>query len=81
MRKYFCSKDGMLNSKNVSLAGRGLFLCLLFAAFFAADSFGAGKGILKGKVYDFQTGKPVPEALIAIQGTRTSTLADKNGVF
>ena len=81
MRKYSCTKAGKLNSRNVSLAGRGLFLCLLFAVFFAADSFGAGNGILKGKVYDFQTGKPVPEALIGIQGTTKSTLADKNGVF
>ena len=56
-------------------------MCLLFAVLFAADSFAAGNGILKGKVYDFQTGKPVPEALIAIQGTTKSTLADKNGVF
>ena len=84
MRKHFSIEAGMLSSRTASLAGKGLFLCLLFsvfAALFAADSFAAGNGILKGKVYDFQTGKPVPEALVAIQGTTRSTLADKNGVF
>ncbi len=63
----------------------------MFAAFFtlamivglsAADgAAAAGTGILKGKVYDFTTGKPVPNALVAIQGTTRSVLADKNGVF
>ncbi|MFA4948180.1 MAG: TonB-dependent receptor, partial [Candidatus Krumholzibacteriia bacterium] len=81
MRKRFSIKVGMLNSRTISLAGKGLFLCLLFAVLLAADSFAAGSGILKGKVYDFQTGKPVPEALIGIQGTAKSTLADKSGVF
>jgi hypothetical protein len=81
MRKHFSNKAGILNSRIVSLAGKGFLLCLLFAVLFAADSFAAGSGILKGKVYDFQTGKPVPEALIAIQGTTKSTLADKGGVF
>jgi hypothetical protein len=81
MRKHFSNKAGMLSSLTVSLAGKGLFLCFLFAVLLAADSFAAGSGILKGKVYDFQTGKPVPEALIAIQGTTKSTLADKSGVF
>ncbi len=85
MRKHFSIEAGMLCSRTVSLAGKGLFLCLLlvavFTVLFAADSRAAGNGILKGKVYDFQTGKPVPEALVAIQGTTKSTLADKNGVF
>lgn len=44
-------------------------------------AFAAGNGILKGRVFDFQTGKPVPNALIAIQGTTKSTLADRNGNF
>jgi hypothetical protein len=82
MRKHFSIDGGMtLNSSAISLAGKGIFLCLLFTVLFAADSSAAGSGILKGKVYDFQTGKLVPEALIAIQGTTKSTLADKNGAF
>ena len=81
MRKHLCIKAGMLNSILGSLVGKGFFICLLFTVLFAVDSFAAGNGILKGRVFDFQTGKPVPQALIAIQGTTKSTLADKNGVF
>ena len=81
MRKHFSIKAGGLSSRAFSLAGKGLILCLLFAVSPARDAFAAGSGILKGKVYDYQTGKIVPEALIAIQGTTKSTLADKNGVF
>lgn len=53
----------------------------VIVALTAADVLAQGKGILKGKVFDYQTGKVVPEALVAIQGTTMSTLADKNGVF
>ncbi len=57
----------------------------LFAVFISlsapGDAAAAGTGVLKGKVFDFTTGKVVPNALIAIQGTTRSVLADKNGVF
>jgi outer membrane receptor protein involved in Fe transport len=65
----------------MSRAVTGLLVFLFSAVLFAADSRAAGTGILKGKIFDYQTGKPVAEALVAIQGTTRSTLADKNGVF
>jgi hypothetical protein len=83
MRKPCSCRGGISNPATSSLANacRGIFLCLLFTSLLSVDSIAAGDGILKGKVYDFQTGKPVPNALVAIQGTKLSTLADKNGVF
>jgi hypothetical protein len=41
----------------------------------------ARKGRLVGIVYDMISMKPVPEALVAIQGTTVSTLTDENGKF
>ena len=56
-------------------------IILVTALMIPSGVLAAGNGILKGKVYDFQTGKPVPNALIAIQGTTKSVLADKSGNF
>jgi outer membrane receptor protein involved in Fe transport len=54
--------------------------CIVFLSA-TGDAGAAPTGILKGKVYDFTTGKPVPNALVAIQGSTKSVLADKSGVF
>jgi hypothetical protein len=56
-------------------------LLLICSVLPLSDAVAQRTGILKGKVYDYTTGKPVPEALIAIQGTTRSTLADKQGTF
>jgi hypothetical protein len=58
-------------------------LCLLCAATLALPSPAAAqrKGRLAGKVLDMITGKPIEGALVAIQGTTTSTLTDKDGEF
>jgi hypothetical protein len=54
---------------------------ILIALLSFGSAFAANNGILRGMVYDYQTGKPVPEALIAIQGMTKSVLADKKGAF
>jgi outer membrane receptor protein involved in Fe transport len=81
MRRHFSIETGLSNFRSVSRIASLLLLCFCFAALFAADARAAGTGILKGKVFDYQTGKPVPDALVAIQGTAKSVLADKSGVF
>jgi outer membrane receptor protein involved in Fe transport len=81
MREYIHFTTRVMNSRNAAPAGRMISLCILLVALFTADAFAVGNGILRGRVYDYQTQKPVPNALIAIQGTTKSVLADKNGVF
>lgn len=81
MREYRSSEAGLVNPRARCLAAKGILLCCLFASLCVADAFASGNGILKGKVFDYQTQKPIPEALIAIQGTTKSIVADKNGVF
>jgi hypothetical protein len=81
MRKHFSCNAGVSCLRAFSPVAERLILSFLLIAFLAIDVLAAGNGILKGKVFDFQTGKPVPEALVAIQGTTRSVLADKNGVF
>jgi len=58
-----------------------LIVSCLLTIFSFTNATAQRTGILKGKVYDYLKGKPVPEALIAIQGTTKSTLADKQGNF
>jgi len=81
MRENSCPKGGIFSSRIASLAGRGcIFLVLIVVLSFGA-AFAESDGILKGRVYDYQTGKPVPEAVIAVQGTTKTVTADKNGMF
>ncbi|MDD4856532.1 MAG: TonB-dependent receptor [Candidatus Krumholzibacteria bacterium] len=58
-----------------------MLLCFLVVALFAADVLAAGNGILKGKVVDYQTQKPIPQAIVAIQGSTKSVMADRSGIF
>ncbi|MGD1047362.1 MAG: carboxypeptidase regulatory-like domain-containing protein [Candidatus Krumholzibacteriaceae bacterium] len=81
MRENCCSKAGIINSRIASLAGRGCIFCVLIVVLSFGAAFAESDGILKGRVYDYQTSKPVPEAVIAVQGTTKTVTADKNGVF
>ncbi len=56
-----------------------VFLVLLL--FFPSTADAEKKGRLAGMVVDLITGNPIPDALIAIQGTTTSTLTNKKGKF
>lgn len=79
MRTQKSGKRGSCHVRGTIAAAIRVALVLFFAA--AEGAQAAGTGILKGKVYDFTTGRPVPNALVAIQGTTKSVLADKSGVF
>ena len=81
MRENSCPKAGMLNSRIASLAGRGCIFFVLIVILSFGAAFAESDGILKGRVYDYQTGKPVPGAVVAVQGTTKTVTADKNGVF
>jgi len=80
MRKHTSSIDGGYGARRGRVLVHSIFAFLVISLF-SGTALAAGNGILKGKVFDFNTGKPIPEALIAIQGTTKSTLADKNGNF
>ena len=61
---------------------RGLFYALIALLLLVPASPEAQRrGRLAGRVIDVLTGKPVPRALVAIQGTTLSTLADDKGKF
>jgi len=81
MRENSCPKAGMLSTRIASLAGKGCIFFVLIVVLSFGAAFADSDGILKGRVYDYQTGKPVPQAVIAIQGTTKTVTADKNGVF
>ena len=81
MREYSCLDTAGPKPPARSFAAWGILLTSLIVAAFAVDALAAGNGILKGRVYDYQTQKPIPEAFVAIQGTTKSVVADKNGVF
>lgn len=76
-----CSSAEIIRIGVASHAKVGCIFIILIAFLFFRSAFAANEGILRGVVYDYQTGKPVPEALIAIQGTTKCVLADKKGVF
>ena len=59
----------------------GIFCVLLILAMVSSPAGAARKGRLVGKVKDNISGKPIAEAIVAIQGTTMSTMTDKNGKF
>ena len=59
----------------------GIFCVLLASLMISSPAAAARKGRLIGKVKDNITGKPIAEAIVAIQGTTISTMTDKNGKF
>lgn len=59
----------------------GIFCVLLVLAMISSPATAARKGRLVGKVKDNISGKPIAEAIVAIQGTTISTMTDKNGKF
>ena len=59
----------------------GIFCVLLAILMISSPASAARKGRLVGKVKDNITGKPIAEAIVAIQGTTISTMTDKNGKF
>ena len=59
----------------------GIFCVLLILAMLTSPAGAARKGRLVGKVKDNINGKPIAEAIVAIQGTTMSTMTDKNGKF
>jgi outer membrane receptor protein involved in Fe transport len=61
---------------------RGIFYALIAAMLLMpVTSAAQRRGRLAGRVYDVLNGKPVPKALVAIQGTTISTLTDDKGAF
>ncbi len=61
---------------------KGIFCALIAVVLLIPLSPGAQrKGRLAGHVIDVLSGKPVPQALVAIQGTTISTLTDSKGKF
>jgi len=59
----------------------GIFCVLLILAMISSPAAAARKGRLAGKVKDNISGKPIPEAIVAVQGTTISTMTDKDGKF
>jgi len=59
----------------------GIFCVLFILLMISPPVAAARKGRLVGKVKDNITGKPIAQAIVAIQGTTMSTMTDKNGKF
>ncbi len=59
----------------------GIFCVLLIILMISSPAEAARKGRLVGRVRDNITGKPIPGAIVAIQGTTISTMTDKDGKF
>jgi TonB-dependent receptor len=64
----------------MSFVSRTLFvLCLLVSA--AAPGAAQTAGVVQGRVFDAQTGDPLPGADVMLDGTTLSTATDKTGAF
>jgi hypothetical protein len=58
------------------------FVLLFFVSLIPFNTaFAVGTGILKGQIFDYTTGKVIPEATIQIEGTKLKTVADAQGNF
>ena len=58
---------------------RNIFAAIMIVIFFGVDSSNAFT--VKGTVYDFKTGKPLPGVSVIIEGTRFGAATDISGCF
>ncbi|UCE06791.1 MAG: TonB-dependent receptor [bacterium] len=71
------SHDFVKKSKLIALIFSLIVVSLVFAAIGHAQDF----GIVKGKVADVHTGKPLPNANVVLVGTQRGAATDLNGEF